>query len=209
MWMLIFNYRVLPRVHQAVVTHKKRKREYCKLELGILSLQTNRPNHWLTEDQYRRVELLSACAYHFRWQWFMRLIANIFLRLRLCLPIFVWIMLLYGTVWLLLLLTKTMSFSSSKASYVDITFTKRFGLQNRRNSWFGQEPPNSHDHHVVCLTRRGAVIGHVPRQLSKLFYFFLLYNGRLTCEIVGKRKFGVRLEVPCIYKCLGSEKLTL
>ena len=69
-----------------------------------------------------------------------------------------------------------------------------------------REPENSHDRHAVCLNKSDAVVGHVPRQWSRLFYFFLLHDGRISCEVTGNRKLGVGLEVPCIYKFTGPEK---
>ena len=64
---------------------------------------------------------------------------------------------------------------------------------------------NRHDRFVVAVLKAGAIVGHVPREVSRLFYFFLLHGGRITCEVTGKRKFGKGLEVPCIYNFTGTE----
>ena len=52
-------------------------------------------------------------------------------------------------------------------------------------------------------------IGHVPRGISKLCWHFLGHNGKVTCEVTGKRKLGKGLEVPCAYKFIGAEKLVV
>ena len=73
-----------------------------------------------------------------------------------------------------------------------------------------KEPGNVHDKHAVALlTPDGVVIGHVPRELSSIFWHFLSHNGKITCEVTGKRKRGKGLEVPCAFKFLGAEKLVV
>ena len=48
------------------------------------------------------------------------------------------------------------------------------------------------------------IVGHTSRHLSKNM---LLHGGHITCEVIGKRKKGNGLEVPCIYTFTGTEKL--
>lgn len=45
--------------------------------------------------------------------------------------------------------------------------------------------------HKNCLVRFGT---------------FLSHEGRIICEITGRRKYGKGLEVPCRYNFTGSEK---
>ena len=46
--------RVLPRIDQVVVVQKKKKkRKFGGFELGTMSVQSNKPNHWSAEDQRR------------------------------------------------------------------------------------------------------------------------------------------------------------
>ena len=42
---------------------------------------------------------------------------------------------------------------------------------------------------------------------SRVFWYYLSHDGKISCEVTGRRKFGKGLEVPCIYRFLGSEKL--
>ena len=49
------------------------------------------------------------------------------------------------------------------------------------------EPWNSHDRHAVKLVKNDApdiAIGHVPREWSRLFYYFLLHGGRISCKVL-------------------------
>ena len=69
------------------------------------------------------------------------------------------------------------------------------------------EPNNRHDRRAVAIYLDGVVVGHVPREISKVFWFFLKHNGKIMCEITGRRKCGNGLEVPCAYKLKGSSSM--
>ena len=64
-----------------------------------------------------------------------------------------------------------------------------------------EEPDNLHDINVLKESN------HVPREINRIFTFFQAHNGTISCEVIGHRKFGKGLEVPCIYKLTGKEKL--
>ena len=71
------------------------------------------------------------------------------------------------------------------------------------------EDDNEHDRYAVCVVKRSdsCVVGHVPCDFSRVFWFFLKRHGRITCRITRRRKLGVGLEVPCVYKFFGSAKM--
>ena len=69
------------------------------------------------------------------------------------------------------------------------------------------EPCNTHDWYAVCVKKEDAIVGHVPREQTKPVRYFLLHGGQVTCEVTGRRKLGNGLEVPCVYKFQGREKL--
>ena len=70
-----------------------------------------------------------------------------------------------------------------------------------------REPENEHDRRAVCLLKSGTIVGHVPREISRIFWFFLGHGGRISCEVTGRRKYGKGLEVPCVYTITGREKM--
>ena len=46
-----------------------------------------------------------------------------------------------------------------------------------------REDGNNHDRHTACLLKDGDTVGHVPRELSRVFWYFLCHGGgsmRLT-----------------------------
>ena len=69
-----------------------------------------------------------------------------------------------------------------------------------------REHGNLHDRYAVCLLKGGSIVGHVPRELAKYFWFFLAHGGTIICEVSGSRKHGKGLEVPCTYTFVGKEK---
>ena len=54
------------------------------------------------------------------------------------------------------------------------------------------------------------IVGHVPREFSILFWYFLQNDGEITCEITGSRRQSPLvkggLEIPCSYKFVGKKK---
>ena len=66
-----------------------------------------------------------------------------------------------------------------------------------------REPQNAHDRYAVAVTRRGIIVGHLPRKLSRLCSLFLRRGGAILCTVTGGRKYSVDLpqgglEIPCI-----------
>ena len=71
-----------------------------------------------------------------------------------------------------------------------------------------QEAGNTHDRRAVALLKADrTVVGHVPKEFSRVFWHFLSHGGKISCEVTGRRKYGKGLEVPCVYQFLGSEKI--
>ena len=70
-----------------------------------------------------------------------------------------------------------------------------------------REPSNSYDVYAVSVEKEEHTVGHVPREVSRVFSIFLLQGGNISCEVTGHRKFGKGLEVPCCYKLTGGEKI--
>ena len=68
------------------------------------------------------------------------------------------------------------------------------------------EVGNAHDRRAVSVQKEGQIVGHVPRQISRIIFYFLRREGTAgICVIVGRRKKGKGLEVPCIYQFHGPK----
>ena len=70
-----------------------------------------------------------------------------------------------------------------------------------------QENGNSHDRYAITVEKENKIVGRVPKELSKIFRVFMEGRGLIECEVTGRRKRVKGLEVPCTYKCHGSEQL--
>jgi hypothetical protein len=68
------------------------------------------------------------------------------------------------------------------------------------------EDANAHDSQAVAVMKGGSIVGHAPRGLARVFFFFIEHGGSISCEITGHRKYGCGLEVPCCYKLTGKPK---
>ena len=69
------------------------------------------------------------------------------------------------------------------------------------------EDDNSNDARAVAVQKHGMVVGHLPRETAKVVWYFLRRGGSGWCEITGRRKKGIGLEVPCMYTFSGPHKL--
>ena len=70
-----------------------------------------------------------------------------------------------------------------------------------------REPENPHDRHAVALKKAEEVVGHVPRELSRIMFKFMACGGHITCRVTGRRKLGNGLEIPCVYILCGTKTL--
>ena len=60
-----------------------------------------------------------------------------------------------------------------------------------------QDDPQSliHDKFAVALVNNDSLtVGHIPKFMSKLTYFFLKHGGHMKCEITGGKKYSKNLE---------------
>ena len=71
-----------------------------------------------------------------------------------------------------------------------------------------RENDNDYDRFSVAIVKEQEVVGHVPRRISNIIFFFLGYdeNNIVSCEITGQRinhGAGLEIEVPCVYRFHG------
>ena len=63
---------------------------------------------------------------------------------------------------------------------------------------------NRFDRYAVAVIVSDNVVGHVPREISKIVYYFLKNGGEVKGVVTGKRHRSAvhmkGLEVPCIYE---------
>jgi len=76
-----------------------------------------------------------------------------------------------------------------------------------------REPDNVHDDNAVSVVRRGIIVGHVPRYLSRGFSLFLEMGGSISATVVSTRRYSRDLpqgglEIPCQYLLQGPTEET-
>ena len=67
------------------------------------------------------------------------------------------------------------------------------------------EVSNTEDSHAVAVLYQGSTVsvGHVPREISKISWFFLWHGGDISCEVVGRRRRSPILGTVSVGQCLG------
>ena len=96
---------------------------------------------------------------------------------------------------------------------MDITFTKLRGLPtSEKSSQFNARSIlNIHDDFAVAVLKNSNTVGHVPRETSRVCWYFLHKSGsEMTCIVNGDRRRsevdGKGLVVPCVYIFKGKQK---
>lgn len=77
-----------------------------------------------------------------------------------------------------------------------------------------REPANMVDRYAVSVVKNGTVVGHLPKEVSRLCSLFLRRGGEIMCEVTGNRRHSRDLiqgglEIPCtmIMKSHSKEEL--
>jgi len=48
-----------------------------------------------------------------------------------------------------------------------------------------REEDNPYDDHAVAVYLDDYIVGHLPRSISEISWFFIMHGGRISCEITG------------------------
>jgi len=57
---------------------------------------------------------------------------------------------------------------------------------------------NHYDRFAVVVLRGDSAVGHIPRESSRVAWYFLRHGGEITCEITGRRRSGIDGKAPCV-----------
>ena len=72
------------------------------------------------------------------------------------------------------------------------------------------ENENQHDKFAVAILLEEQIVGHVPKNLSKIFHQFMkIPNCTIRCKVTGKRVnrgAGYGFEIPVQYGFIGAKK---
>ena len=74
-----------------------------------------------------------------------------------------------------------------------------------------QEPENEEDRYAVAVyedSESTDVLGHLPREISCVSYFFLEHDGSITGKVTGRRRYCHQggMEIPCKLTYSGKWK---
>ena len=60
-----------------------------------------------------------------------------------------------------------------------------------------RETDNTADRFAIAVTKDDMIVGHVPREFSKLCWHFLRHGGTIACEVTGRRKRSSTSSISC------------
>ena len=75
-----------------------------------------------------------------------------------------------------------------------------------------REPSNATDRYAVAVVKSGAVVGHLPKKLSRAYSLIIRRGDRIRCRVTGRRRRSDDLqqgglEIPCILTFEGKPKV--
>ena len=98
------------------------------------------------------------------------------------------------------------SFVRGYHAYMDIWKPK----VGDENFCLKSENENQHDKFAVAIVLEERIVGHVPKNLRKIFHQFMkIPNCTIGCKVTGKRVnrgAGYDLEIPVQYRFIAAEK---
>ena len=53
-----------------------------------------------------------------------------------------------------------------------------------------RQDDNDYDNHAVSVVKAKTIVGHVPREMLRTFWHFIMHGGSIRCEITGRRTLG-------------------
>uniref|UniRef100_A0A1X7VJY3 HIRAN domain-containing protein n=1 Tax=Amphimedon queenslandica TaxID=400682 RepID=A0A1X7VJY3_AMPQE len=65
---------------------------------------------------------------------------------------------------------------------------------------------NSFDKHAVAILKDGLIVGHLPKEFSRVSSYFLLQEGQMEAHVNGKKDNWKGLEVPFVYIFTAKKK---
>ena len=73
------------------------------------------------------------------------------------------------------------------------------------------EVHNAMDHYAVAVIRDNVVVGHLPKNISRICSLFLRSGGTIKVEVTGQKRYSSDLaqggmEIPCLLLCQGEPK---
>ena len=78
--------------------------------------------------------------------------------------------------------------SLSHQPYVDISLPRRMEATDRRKLVAKREFNNPMDKHAVKVVGGNETLGHLPREFSRIAWYFLASSGEINVEVIGRRR---------------------
>ena len=63
---------------------------------------------------------------------------------------------------------------------------------------------DARNEHEEIIKNSVVVVGHAPRGMPQIVFYFLQHGRSISAEVIGQRKYGCGLEVPCRYTHIGK-----
>ena len=86
-------------------------------------------------------------------------------------------------------------------------------INRRKTCCYKREFDNPLDKYAVKVVKGIETVGHLPREFSRIAWYFLACTGEVSVEVIGRRRrckqLCGRMEIPCQLEFRCSDKLQM
>ena len=105
--------------------------------------------------------------------------------------------------------TRTWKRLLSHQLFVDIMFFKTYlSHQSEKNLLLNESLTTPWTNTLLKVVKGDEMVGHLPRKLSRIVWYFLPRSAEISVEVIGRRQCG-RMEVPCQLQFNFSSKVQM
>ena len=70
---------------------------------------------------------------------------------------------------------------------------------------YEREKNNVKNPYAVVVVRENVIVGHLPGKISRISAFFLKWQSKISCKVLGRHRYSVTREIPFVnFRCLIS-----
>ena len=102
---------------------------------------------------------------------------------------------------------------TQKSTRIDAITSVSFSIAIGEKIQVDQELDNEVDKFAVKVIKNNEIVGHLPREYSRILWYFIAHGGKICVKVTGRRRHCKQLcggmEIPCrlVFSCSSKVKI--
>ena len=103
--------------------------------------------------------------------------------------------------------------NTQKSTRIDAITSVSFSIAIGEKLQADQELDNEVDKFAVKVIKNNEIVGHLPRECSRILWYFIARGGKICVKVTGRRRHCKQLcggmEIPCrlVFSCSSKVKI--